>query len=60
MKEVHAQDIEELQNKIKIAMLDQREVETLKMVKDQALVANSQLRTSRLNYLSQVERLQNY
>ena len=43
-----------------MVVLDHREVETLKVVKDQALVANSQLQTRQLDYLGQVERLWNY
>ena len=60
MKKFDAQEIEELQGKIEMSVLDKREVETLKVVKDQALVANSHLQTSQLDYLDRVERLRNY
>ena len=46
LQEVHAKEKEELQNKIETAILDIRETETLKVVKDQALITNSNLRTS--------------
>lgn len=60
LQEFHAQEIEELQGRIETAVLAKRETETLKVLKDQALVANSHLRTSQLDYLDQVERLRNY
>ena len=43
MKKVHAHEIEEPQGIIEVIVLDKREVETLKVVKDQALIANSHL-----------------
>ena len=60
LKEVDAHEIEELQGRIETVVLHKREVETLKVVKDQALISNSHLRASQLDYLSQVERLQTY
>jgi hypothetical protein len=41
-------------------VLDKREAETIKVVKDQALISNSHLQESELDYLSQVERLRTY
>lgn len=46
LQEMHAQEKGELQNGIEIAILDKREAETLKVVKDQALITNSNLWTS--------------
>ena len=57
MQEMHAQEKEELQNRIETTILDRREAETLKVVKDQALITNSNLRTNQLDFLEQVERL---
>ena len=37
--------------------MDRREAKTLKVVKDQALITNSNLRTIQLDFLEQVERL---
>ena len=54
---MHAQEKEELQSKIKTSVLDSREAETLKVVKDQALITNSNLQTSQLDFLAQIERL---
>ena len=36
--------------------MDRREAETLKVVKDQAMITNSKLRTSQLDFLEKVER----
>ena len=41
-------------------MLERQETETLKIIKDQALITNSQLCDSQLDYLNQVDRLQSY
>ena len=57
---MHAHDIEELQGKIKSTFLDKREAETLKVVKEKALITNSCLQDSQLYYLNQVEWLQTY
>ena len=51
MQEMHAQEKEELQNRIETTILDRREAETLKVVKDQALITNSNLWTSQLDFL---------
>ena len=47
---MHAQEMEEIQGKIELAVLDKCEAETPKIVKDQDLVANSHLQESQ--YLS--------
>ena len=60
LKEVHAHEIEEIQGRIDTTVLDKREVKTLEVVKDQALIPNSHLRASQLDYPNQVERLQTY
>ena len=46
LQEMHAQEKGELQNKIETAILDRREAETLKVVKDQALITKSNVQTS--------------
>ena len=58
--EMHAHELEELHGKIESTVLDKREAETLKVVKYQALITNSHLRDSQLDYLSHVERLRTY
>lgn len=57
---MHAQEKDAFQNKIETSILDSREAKTLKVVKDQALITNSNLRTSQLDFLEQVERLRIY
>ena len=57
---MHAHEMEELQGKIELAVLDKHEAKTLKVVKDQSLIANSHLWDSQLDYLIQVERLRTY
>jgi hypothetical protein len=41
-------------------MLEKQETETLKIIKDQALITNSHPRDSQLDYLNQVDRLHSY
>ena len=41
-------------------MLEYQEIETLKVVKDQALITNSHLHDSQLDHLNQVDRIQSY
>ena len=57
---MHAHELEELQGKIESSILDKRETKILKVVKDQALITNSNLQDIQLDYLNQVERLQSY
>ena len=52
LREMHAHELDELQGKIESAVLDKNETDTLKVVKDQALIANSHLRDSQLDYLN--------
>ena len=43
LQELHAQEKEEIQNEIETTILKNKEVETLKVVKDRALVINTDL-----------------
>ena len=54
---MHAQEKGYLYIRIETTILDKSEVETPKVVKDQALITNSNLWTSQLDFLEQVERL---
>ena len=60
LKEMHAHELEELQGKIESSVLDKHEADTLKVVKYQALIADSHLRDSKLDYLNKVKRLRTY
>lgn len=57
LRELHAQEKEEIWSEIETTVLDNKEAETLKVVKDYALVINTDLRTVQLDYIEQVERL---
>ena len=55
--ELHAREKEEIQREIETSVLENKEAETLKVVKYYALVINTDLQMTQLIYLDQVERL---
>ena len=60
IQESHAWEKEEIQSEIETSVLDSKEAETLKVVKNYAQVINTDLRTARLDYLDQLERFHSY
>ena len=60
MSSLHSQEIEGLQVKIESTLKEKQEAESLKVVRDQALITNMHLQESQLKYLSQVGRLHSY
>lgn len=57
---LHSQELKGFQVKIESAFQKKQKVESLKAVRDQALITNSHLQEIQLEYLSQVDRLCNY
>ena len=60
LRELHAREKEEIQSEIETSIFDNKEAETLKVVKNYALVINTDLQMAQLDYLDQVERLSFY
>ena len=60
LRESHAQEKEAIQSEIETSVLDNKETETLKVVKNYAEVINTNLQIAQLDYLDQVERLRSY
>lgn len=60
LRELHIWEKEEIRSEIETTILDNKEVETLKVVKDYAMVINTDLRAVQLDSLEQVERLHFY
>lgn len=60
LRELHAREKEEIQSEMETTILDNKEDDTLKVVKDYTLVINIALLMVQLDFLEQVERLRFY
>lgn len=57
---LHAQELEELQEKTDTTFQEKKQFKSLQMVKDRDVISNSHLWECQLEYLSQVDRFLNY